>query len=325
MMRRTLAALSCLALLSACTPTDPGTTPSPQRPSPSVTASPTPTVGPTPDSALPISFPITDSLVNGGAAEVVAKLHEVAGGLPVLKVDLTTQQATLTALLPDTSVVSYRWRDGEITKVDSDLQYLDQATFDPADYPLNSLGRMFDIADLRGVRGELVLQIVEYRQGQVVMTVTSRPESKTVFFRKDGTAVSSLGITGVADLEAGLHEVLGDAKEAYSITINATTGYSADLPDSEQGVVLTRTRPPEMPMFETKRSETPSLKPFDPQLVRPEGLAKAIARTQTDPAQACTVTVDLSLQRSAPVAKIECGGAPGYADMDGRDMTALVG
>ncbi|NHB84327.1 hypothetical protein G7085_06115 [Tessaracoccus sp. HDW20] len=184
-------------------------------------------------------------------------MSEVAGDLPALKLDLTQQQATLTVLQPNGSVASYRWDNGEITRVDSDLQYLSQATFNPAEYPLNSLGRMFDIADLRGVRGQLVLQVVEYRAGQIVMTVTSRPESKTVFFRQDGTAVASLGLTSVADITAGIDEVIGDAEEAYSVSLNPTVGYSADLPDAEAGVVLNRTRPAEMPTFETRRTESP--------------------------------------------------------------------
>lgn len=323
---RAVAAVSCLLIASACTPDLPATSTSPQvAPSPTPTLTIVPTATPVPDSQFPISYPITDSLTTGDAGDIVAKLHEVSGGLPVLKVDLTTKQATLTALQPDKGVASYRWENGEITKVDSDIQYLDQKTFDPAQYPLDSLGRMFDIADLRGVRGELVLQIVEYREGQVVMTVTSRPESKTVFFNKDGTAVASLGLTSVADLTAGIGEVVGDAKEVYSVTLSPTLGYSADLPDADKGVVLNRTRPAEMPVFETRRTENPSVAPFDPALVQPAGLAKAISKFQKTPDEACTVTVDMSLKRSAPVAKVDCAGSVHYADMDGRDMTELVG
>lgn len=278
-----------------------------------------------PDSALPINFPLTGSLLDGDAARVVAKLHEVAAGLPVLKLDITASQATLTALLPDNSVASYAWRDGVINRTDSDIQFLDQSTFDPADYPIDSLQRMFDVADLRGVRGELVLQIVQYREGQVLMTVTSRPESSTVFFRQDGTAVATLGFTSVADITAGLEEVLGDATEAYAVGFNPTRGYWADLPDAQQGVVLNRGRVGGVPVFETRRNEAPTLTLFDPQLVNPAALAKAIAQFQSDPTQSCDVTIDMSTQRSAPVARIDCGGAVHYADMDGRDMTILIG
>lgn len=301
----------------------PSASPTSAPPSPSPT--PSPSASPTPDSDLPLAFPIEGSLLDGTAAAVVAKLHAVAGGLPVLKLDVTAEQATLTALLPDRSVASYAWREGSISRVDSDIQYLKQATFDPSEYPIDQVRRMFDVADLRGVHGELVLQIVQYREGQVLMTVTSRPESATVFFRQDGTAVANLGFTSVADITDGLAEVFDGATEAYAAGFNSTRGYWADLPDAQQGVVLSRGRVGGVPVFETRRTETPTLKPFDPGLIRPAALAKAIAQSQSDPTQACDVTVDMSLQRSAPVARIDCGGSVHYADMDGRDMTALVG
>ncbi|SHI94150.1 hypothetical protein SAMN02745244_01384 [Tessaracoccus bendigoensis DSM 12906] len=310
---RMIAATACCTLiLAGCTPdapptsrtpSAPATTASPSAPTPSTapSPSPTPTNSPLPDDSFPIAFPIADTLTTGGAGAVVARLSEVAGDLPALKLDLTQQQATLTVLQPDGSVAGYRWDNGEITRVDSDFQYLEQATFDPSDYPLDSLGRMFDVADLRGVRGQLVLQVVEYRAGQIVMTVTSRPESKTVFFRKDGTAVASLGLTSVADITAGIEEVIGNAEEAYSVSLNPNIGYSADLPDEEAGVVVNRTRPADMPTFETRRSESPANSPFAPALIDPEGLARAISRTQASPDEQCSVTIDMSHGRSGPV------------------------
>lgn len=329
-MRKISAALAgAFVVLSGCSSTAPAppatstTSPTPSA-SPSPTPLPTPTGTPFPDTKLPVSYPIKGKLTDGDAGAVVNELHRVSGELPVLKVDLTNDEATLTALQPDRSVISFVWRDGEISRTDSDIQYLQQATFDPSDFPISSIGRMFSIADLQGVRGQLMLQIVEYRAGQVLMTVTSRPETKTLFFRRDGTAVSMLGFTSVADLTTGIAEVVGQARQVYSVTINPTTGYAADLP-GEAGVVINRTRPAAMPMYETKRSETPTLQTFDPSLIQPAGLAKAIARTQETPDQACTVAVDLSLNRSAPVAKVQCGSTTTYADLHGRDMTELVG
>lgn len=287
--------------------------------------SPTPSTSPLPDVALPLDFPVDGSLTDGAATGVVAELHRLAGGLPVLKVDVTADVATLSALLPDDGVVTFQWRDGVIDRADSDVGYFDQATFDPADYPLDSVGRMFDIADLRGVRGELILQIVDYRDGQVLMTVTSRPESQTVFFRKDGTAVAVLGMTGVADIEAGLSEVIGDDVAAYAVGFGPDRGYWADLPDPEEGVVLNRSRVGAVPVFETRRTESPTVATFDPRLIQAAPLAQAIARTQTTPDDACDVVVDTSLGRSAPVARITCGDRTTYSDLDGRDMTALIG
>lgn len=265
-------------------------------------------------------------LLDGGAAAVVAKLHQVAQGLPVLKVDITRDEARLTALKPDKSVVSYAWREGKITKADSDIQYLSQATFDPTDYPLDDVARLFDVADLRGVRGTTqILQIVEYRAGQVLMTVTSRPETSTVFFRTDGTAVPLLGYTSVDDITDGMGDVVGDASQVLTLGFSPTVGYFADIPDTQPGVVLNRSRTGGLPTFETRRSETSTLTPFDPSQVNPAGLAKAIAAFQSSPTQACEVRIDMSHRRYAPVAAIKCGDQMHYSDLAGRDMTALIG
>ncbi|GAA4896286.1 hypothetical protein GCM10025789_12510 [Tessaracoccus lubricantis] len=313
--------------MAGCTPLSPGLGPTLTTSSPSAaatSASPTsPAPSPITEPELPQRFPVDGALIDH-AELVVEELHAVASGLPVLKLDITADQATLTALRPDGSVASYRWSADEITRVDSDIQYLEQATFDPADFPLQSTARMFDIADLRGVRGELVLQIVEYREGQVLMTITSRPESTTVFFRADGTAVAELGYTGVADLTAGLGEVLGDATEAYAVGFSPSRGYWADLPGEEQGVVVSRSRMGGLPVFETRRSETPPIGTFDPQEIEPATLAKVIAQFQPDPAQPCDVVIDRSTQRSGAVMRVECDGEVHYADLEGRDMTSLI-
>ena len=325
-----IGAVALLALVAGCTAPAPRLTrsgsPTPDIPSASPTPSATAsfTGRPLPDSYFPLDFTVTVPLADGSAGEVVAELHRVAGGLPVLKVDVTADAATLSALLPDLSVATYQWRDGTISRVDSDVQYFEQATFDPEDFPVDSVGRMFDIADLRGVRGDLVLQIVDYRDGQVLMTVTSRPESETVFFRQDGTAVAVLGMTSVADITSGIEEVIGEDLEAYAVGFNATRGYWADLPDAEGGVVLNRARVGAVPVFETRRNDSPTVATFDPSLIQAAALAKAVAQFQTTPEEQCDVVIDMSLQRSAPVVKVDCQGELHYADLEGRDMTALV-
>ncbi|SDY53561.1 hypothetical protein SAMN05428934_102182 [Tessaracoccus flavus] len=326
-MFRWAAGLVCAALVASCAPgpvEPPQPTTASSRPTLSASASPSAEPSLLPDEDLPLAFVVGPALLPA-ADRVVARLHRAAGHLPVLRVDLTREQATLTALLPDNAVVSYRWRDDEITRVESDIQYFDQATFDPSDYPLDAAERMFDVADLQGVRGELVLQIVEYRAGQVAITITSRPETNTIFFRPDGSAVATLGVTSVADIAAGLQEVIGEATEAYAVGFDATRGYWADLPDDDAGVVLSRSRVGGVPTFETRRLELPTLEVFDPSSIRAAPLAQAIARAQDDADTSCAVQIDRSLGRSGPVAKIDCDGTVTYADLDGRDMTALIG
>lgn len=247
-----------------------------------------------------------------------------ADHLPVLKLDITATQATLTARTPDDKVISYRWSDGQINTTDSDFEYLGQATFNPTAFPLDSVARMFDVANLNGVSGDLVLQILDYRDGTVLMTVTSRPETSTLFFNPDGSAVSPLGITSVADLEQGIAAVVQDSAQVYSVSITEAGGYRSELPDGE-GTILTRTRMGAFPVFATQRTETTTLTPFDPALITPSLLAQLIAEYRKSPESTCDVTIDMSLQRSAPVMRFDCSGTVTYTDMDGRDMTDLVG
>lgn len=329
-MSKRVWAVAALVAVAGCTPTPGRTSPSPGESSiltPTVSPWPTPTPAvtgsPLPDDQFPVLFPVFGPVSND-AADVVAKLVEVTDGLPALKLDVTVKQITLTVLLPGDGVASYRWEDGRINHVDSDIQYLGQATFDPLSYPLRSVGRMFDVADLRGVRGEQLLQIVEYRPGDLMMTVTSRPESSTVFFRKDGTAVATLGITSVADISDGIAEVVADATAVYALGFNQARGYWADFPGEADGTVANRSRVGGIPVFTTVRNESYPHPSFDPTMIRPEALAKAIAQFRTAPDQSCSVQIDMSHGRSAPIAKVECGGATHYSDLDGRDMTELV-
>lgn len=329
---RVIPACIVVAMLAGCTSAPaalPSPSPSPTTASPSPRATVTPTPPPTPTPSpwgpdrLPFTYRIVGSLLENAPA-VVEALQRASVFLPVLKLDITSTQATITALTPDGGVVSYRWSDGQITAVDSDFQYLGQTTFDPTDFPLDSVRRMFDIADLRGVSGDLVLQVLDYHDGVVLMAVTSHPETRTVFFTRDGAAVSPLGVTSVDDLTAGIEAVVASAPLVYSVSISATDGYRADLPHDD-GAILTRTRREALPAFTTERTDTATATPFDPALIDPSVLARSIARYQEDSEGTCAVTIDRSLGRSAPVMRFDCADDTFYTDMDGRDMTDLIG
>jgi len=113
MISRRWAVGAAAALLVGCGPTQgqpPVSTPSPSAspsPTPTPSPSPSPTATPVPDDQLPLDFPVADSLLDSAPA-VVEELHRVAAGLPVLKVDITAQQATLTALLPTRACAATR-------------------------------------------------------------------------------------------------------------------------------------------------------------------------------------------------------------------------
>ncbi len=130
----------------------------------------------------------------GRAQAAVAKLAQQAGTLPIIKVDLSATTASLSAV-KDGKVVAWQWEDGVVTPTDSDIEYVEQASFTPADFALGDLGSLFrTAAQISGSSSNQGLQIVDYNAGQVLMTVTTRPESMPVFFRRDGTAITEAGV-----------------------------------------------------------------------------------------------------------------------------------
>ena len=327
-----IAALMVVAL-AGCYPNGPSPTPSATvsgRPlptpnwSPSPTPSPSASPTPSPDATLPAPFPITGALIDD-AQKVVNELHRVAGRLPVVKLDISTDQATLTVVTPDRSVRSYRWRDNTISRMDSDVQYLGQTTFYPAQYPLGQTRRMLDTAALMaGSSTSQVLQIVEFKPGWVYMSVTTRPESKTVFFNRDGSAVTELGLRSVEDITMGLADVVSGTFLVRAVGFGPDQGYWADVPEPG-GIVERRTRKGSTPVFDWQRTDPTTLAPFDSSLIDPAAIARAISSFAKSPDEICTVSIDNQFQRSQPVSRYDCGGRITFTDMQGRDMTDQLG
>lgn len=267
---------------------------------------------------------MTGALIDD-AQRVVAELHRVAGRLPVVKLDISTDQATLTVVTPEHSVKSYRWRDNVVSGVDSDVQYLGQTTFYPVQYPLGQIRRMFDNAALiAGSSTGQVLQIVEYKSGWVYMSVTTRPESKTVFFNRDGSAVPELGFRSVEDITRGLADVVSSTFLVRAVGFGPDQGYWADIPQTGN-ILERRTRKGSMPVFDWRRTDPTTLPPFDSSLINPSAIARSISSFATSPDEICTVSIDNQFQRSQPVIRYDCGGRITFTDMEGRDMTDQLG
>lgn len=310
------------ALLSGCQPPQPPAT-SPPATSPAPTASAS-TASPSPDASLPSDFPVRGSVIDD-ARRVVAELQRVSGGLPAVKLDISQEQVTLAVLAADDSVRSYRWRDGRIGRADSDVQFVGQATFDPADFPLDGVRRMLEVAAMTaGSSSNQVLQIVDYGDGRVFMSVTTRPESKTVFFLPDGSAILQLGYRSVADIESGLKAVSRDVHWILAFGFNAQQGYWADVQRSG-GVIERRTRTGMLPAFVSRRNQPTDLRPFETSLIDPAVIARTLSELAADPSQSCSVEIDNRFGRVQPVIRYDCGGVINYTDLQGRDMTDLVG
>ena len=157
----------------------------------STSPSSSPSSTPTPSS----SIPVRDFLEPGEAAAVIKELVAAAGTINAIKVEISAHEASL-SIVSGMTAKTWAWRNGTILVVDSDTQFVGQEIFDPRDYDVSDISGMFEkAATLAKSDSGQQLQIVEYADRTVYMTVTTNPESLTVFFRKDGSLVSQVDLT----------------------------------------------------------------------------------------------------------------------------------
>ncbi|MGJ6980839.1 hypothetical protein ACSDQ9_09985 [Aestuariimicrobium soli] len=323
-MRRRLlltapAALAAAAVVGSCrrpvatgTPTPSG---SPTTGSPS--ASPSPSATPR---------PLTDT---GQARLVVNELREASGGLPVLKVDLTVERAIL-SVLDGTKVKGWSWQGGSITQVTSDIEYIKQATFDPDSFRFDNLTNLFGVAGaLSGSTSNQELQIVEYNPGQVLMVVSTRPESRPVFFRPDASPIHELDYRSQQGIEEGLRDALGGRTQLHQLGYQQGSGLWVDAPDpNDPGVMVRRTRASKLPVWTSSKKVTSDWALFAASDVTAEKLAAIITDLPTrydKPAEAeISYTIDMRDKRSLPAIRWVVGGKEVITDLDGVDITTQI-
>lgn len=312
------------ALLAGCSPQAPEAPPSTSA-APTATASSasptTATPSPSPSPSLPVRLPLARDLTHGGAETVLKHLNTLYGSLPAIKLDVSRTELVITLLDRQKQLLTLRWRDGMISRADSDVTYLNQTTFQPSDFPLSNIAAIFDTAEELGATGDQkVLQIVEYRPGEVYMTVTTSPETSTVFFTRRGEAVRTLGFRSVADITQGLKEVVAGARAAAQVGFNPNTGYWLDLPPSS-GVTERRSRMGALPVYVTRRSEGSSRTPFDPAKIDPLVLARAIEKHSPDETKPCSVEIDSRFEKVSPTVRYDCNGKITWTDLAGTEYT----
>ncbi len=317
-------------LLTACSSAPEPTPPTEIPSSASSAAAPSPTPSssaafPTPSSsaAFPIPMRPDRQLIRGGAKDVVQRMVEIVGNRPALKLDVTETDVTLTFLTTDQKPLTLRWSDNKISQVDSDVQYSGQATFRPADYPLGNISELFETSAKLGAEGnDKVLQIIQYPQGEVLMTVSTRPETKTIFFERDGSALRNLGFVSVADLTEGIAAVTrGSRGTVIQVGLAPDMGYWADSPPTAKGVTERRTRRGALPVYLIRRNEASGLEPFDPQQIDALVLARAISKFNADDSPGCRVEIDNRFKKETPIARYNCDGVIHYTDLAGTEYT----
>nr|WP_108870631.1 hypothetical protein [Tessaracoccus timonensis] len=307
MVSRPLVVAVAALLLAGCQPTP--TSPS-EPPSPAQSVDP---------STLPRPLEITGKLTDGdNAMRVVQALDELAHHRPALKLDVTPESATLIALGADDKPIAYQWANDALDAATTDFQYLQQNTFSPADFPLDKLGTMFQHAEQLGVKGELVYQIQEYGRAAITQSISSRPETITVFFQSDATPVPAIGVTLPSDVTAGLAAVTADDQYITQFGFSKERGYWAFTTDGDE--VVTRIRKDHVPTFETRKEGTSEELRFKASLIDPVSAVLAVSNARRNAQEACELTVAQPSERLEPIMTIRCGTRTVHTDLAGNNI-----
>ncbi len=263
----------------------------------------------------------------GRARAVVAALMERAGSDRAIKLKITANTAQV-SVVRNGQAVTWAWQDGRYQQVPSDIKYLEQSEFDPLSYAIGDPKTLFSrAANISGSIDEQQLQIVEYNQGIVLMTVTTNPESQTVFFRKDGTLINRIDFDTPSGLKEALQDTLLGATQVLALGIDST-GFWVDVPGTETDVVERRTRPTSLPIWRAARRLDSNLKPFDPTVLTPALLSARIAEAREQLSLSSDDPISLSVDRrdgfAAPLLRFESGGRLLVLTLNGVDVTKAV-
>lgn len=263
-------------------------------------------------------YSLERDLHDGGAIDAVRQLLVVADNRPALKLDITAEQVTLTVLDENLNPAAYRWQDDLISAVASDVQYVEQSTFYPASFPLEDIRRVLDTAALLGAGGDQVLQIMEYRDGAVHMIVTTRTESQTIFFNRDGTVVPRLGTLSTQDIRRGFGDLTAGSPRVLAMGFEPGQGYWADVQISDT-VIERRARMGGVPVFASQRNETSELTPIDVDEIDPGTIARNQSRFGRG--EGCEVTIDRSHDPAQTTIGYVCDGEQYITDTDGQRLS----
>ncbi|MGA4669184.1 hypothetical protein ACPCG0_05190 [Propionibacteriaceae bacterium Y1923] len=325
--RALLSGLSVAALASCQRDPGQGGTPSPTPTLPKLTPSPTipSSPAPTPSSTTPTVWP---ALTEPGEARKAVQQLQATANLPVVKIDITTTQATLSAL-DERQPRAWRWSQGQVNEVESDIEYIEQSSFDPADFDFDDVGALFaQAADMSGSSASQELQIVEQTPGSVMMVVTTRPESVPVFFRPDASLVNHLDFLTDWGLREALDDAIAGRTQLTVIALTRESVYAESVDPHEPENTLRITRQRRVPAFRTSLADASNLGAFGPSEVN---LAMLLETMRTLPAKwqaprdaVVTWVIDRRDGRPLPTIRFTLDGRTMVTDMQGRDITSEV-
>ena len=114
---------------------------------------------------------------------IINELVAASGNGPITKVDITKGALSITVQIGNSPTI-WTWQNGKIDSSATQSTQTASRPFNPGDFAVEKLPVILSrAADISGSHMNQNLQIVEYNQGTVLMTVSTKPETQTVFFR----------------------------------------------------------------------------------------------------------------------------------------------
>lgn len=212
---------------------------------------------------------------------MVDSLLAEAGSERALMVEIEPDSVQVSVLSADGKPVTWANRDDKSAEVPSDLAYVDQATFDISDFNISDVGGLFRAAtSMSGSEENQSLTIVDYSGGEVMMSVSTSPESRTVFFNADGSLLDLLNFDAPRGISEGIKEATEGHLTVYSVTVQSDQGVWADYRGDVDGTTGRRTRTAKVPVTTNVRNETVDLPVFLVARIHPEAIWKVVDATR---------------------------------------------
>lgn len=294
------AALAALGLVAGCS--------QPVAPSPSPSA----------------SVVAADLTEPGQARSMVRRLIAKAGTPRLVQVEISQQAAAIT-VLKNERTETWAWRDGEVRQVDSDVAYVRQSIFSLDDFNLTDVGALFRAAaGISGSESAQELQIVDSSAGEVFMSVSTNPESRTVFFYPDGALLPTLDFSTEGGIRAGLVDVTRTRSTVTAAGVQSTLGAWVDYPASAS-TTIRRLRTSTVPVTINERSQASGLTPFNVARVRADAIWRVLSRARSagelDAGTRWEVIVDDRQRTGTPRMYFTVGGTSTVTDLSGQELT----
>lgn len=317
--RRTLLGLSGLAALAGLTGCS--TPETPVGPQPSLKPSST-TPAPTPSDAVDARF---DLFRPGRVTQVIDDLCAAVSDHPIVRVTITRTTASVTYTTKKDEPHTLKWDKGRITPNDEGTDVVSATPFDPHDFNLDDIAALFtQAAEISGSAFQQTLQITNFNGDQLAMTITTYPESITVFFNADGTLVPIIDLTTPEGISIGLADVTTGRSVVRAVGVTSGSQVWADVA-TDSGVLERRIRPSHVPMYRASRREQNVDIPFEPAKIDPEVIARLVRTgaglVDGDPHRPTDLTISRPPDESDPVIVISQGTNSTTLSLDGEALS----